>query len=186
MIKKIGYLGLGTMGSGMAANLLKAGYEVTVWNRSAEKCEPLARKGANLGQYGVAEGTLQSSVLLPDHAALIRAAGSPPSGPAMPRHRVAEHRFALDCSGSLSQRARRIKPADRTNLLWPRARQGTPGCGSLGAARDGPATYRCRRNDGDPAGAGAPRQGSRVVRRPRRQFQSFGERRLRRSSWFRE
>ena len=38
-----------------------------------------------------------------------------------------EQQSALDCSGSLSQRARRIKPADRTDLLWPRARQGTPG-----------------------------------------------------------
>src|SRR5438552_8287995 len=48
MIKAISYLGLGTMGSGMAANLLKAGYELTVWNRSIEKCEPFARKGANV------------------------------------------------------------------------------------------------------------------------------------------
>jgi shikimate 5-dehydrogenase len=45
MIKTISYLGLGTMGSGMASNLLKAGYELTVWNRNAEKCEPFARKG---------------------------------------------------------------------------------------------------------------------------------------------
>src|SRR6266513_974431 len=48
MIKTISYLGLGTMGSGMASNLLKAGYDVTVWNRSAEKCEPFARKGAHV------------------------------------------------------------------------------------------------------------------------------------------
>ena len=48
MIKTISYLGLGTMGSGMASNLFKAGYELTVWNRSAEKCEPLARKGARV------------------------------------------------------------------------------------------------------------------------------------------
>jgi 3-hydroxyisobutyrate dehydrogenase-like beta-hydroxyacid dehydrogenase len=48
MIKKISYLGLGTMGSGMVSNLLKAGYELTVWNRSAEKCEPFARKGARV------------------------------------------------------------------------------------------------------------------------------------------
>jgi 3-hydroxyisobutyrate dehydrogenase-like beta-hydroxyacid dehydrogenase len=48
MIKTISYLGLGTMGSGMASNLLKAGYELTVWNRSAEKCEPFARKGARI------------------------------------------------------------------------------------------------------------------------------------------
>src|SRR5213596_3394922 len=48
MIKTISYLGLGTMGGGMASNLLKAGYKLTVWNRSAEKCESLARKGARV------------------------------------------------------------------------------------------------------------------------------------------
>src|SRR6266404_1278040 len=48
MIKAISYLGLGTMGSGMASNLLKAGYNLTVWNRNAEKCELFARKGARV------------------------------------------------------------------------------------------------------------------------------------------
>jgi 3-hydroxyisobutyrate dehydrogenase-like beta-hydroxyacid dehydrogenase len=48
MIKTISYLGLGTMGGGMASNLLKAGYKLTVWNRSVEKCEPFARKGARV------------------------------------------------------------------------------------------------------------------------------------------
>jgi 3-hydroxyisobutyrate dehydrogenase-like beta-hydroxyacid dehydrogenase len=48
MIKTISYLGLGTMGSGMAANLVKAGYKLTVWNRNAEKCEPFARKGVGV------------------------------------------------------------------------------------------------------------------------------------------
>jgi len=48
MIKTIAYLGLGTMGSGMASNLLKAGYELTVWNRNAEKCEPFRRNGAHV------------------------------------------------------------------------------------------------------------------------------------------
>src|SRR6266446_5881976 len=48
MIKTISYLGLGTMGSGMASNLLKAGYQLTVWNRNIEKCEPFARKGARV------------------------------------------------------------------------------------------------------------------------------------------
>ena len=48
MTKNISYLGLGTMGSGMASNLLKAGYKLTVWNRSAEKCVPFARKGARV------------------------------------------------------------------------------------------------------------------------------------------
>src|SRR6267154_1918722 len=48
MMKKIAYLGLGTMGSGMASNLLKAGYQLTVWNRSAEKSKAFARKGARV------------------------------------------------------------------------------------------------------------------------------------------
>lgn len=43
---KIGFLGLGQMGSAMAANLLKAGHEVTVYNRSVEKAQPLVDKGA--------------------------------------------------------------------------------------------------------------------------------------------
>ena len=34
---KIGFLGLGIMGSGMVTNLLKSGHEVTVWNRTASK-----------------------------------------------------------------------------------------------------------------------------------------------------
>jgi 3-hydroxyisobutyrate dehydrogenase-like beta-hydroxyacid dehydrogenase len=50
MIKKISYLGLGTMGSGMASNILKAGYQVAVWDRTAEKCEPFARKGARVAK----------------------------------------------------------------------------------------------------------------------------------------
>ena len=45
-MQKIAYLGMGTMGGGMAANLLKAGYPVTVWNRTAERCAPLVAQGA--------------------------------------------------------------------------------------------------------------------------------------------
>lgn len=45
-MKKIGFVGLGTMGAPMASNLLKQGYEVIVYNRTAAKCEPLAAQGA--------------------------------------------------------------------------------------------------------------------------------------------
>ena len=48
MIKTISYLGLGTMGSGMVSNLLEANYDLIVWNRSAERSEPFARKGARV------------------------------------------------------------------------------------------------------------------------------------------
>jgi 3-hydroxyisobutyrate dehydrogenase-like beta-hydroxyacid dehydrogenase len=50
MIRKISYLGLGTMGAGMASNLLKAGYQLTVWDRTAAKCEPFARKGVRVAE----------------------------------------------------------------------------------------------------------------------------------------
>ena len=43
---KIGFVGLGIMGSAMAANLVQAGFRVTVWNRSFEKCRPLVAAGA--------------------------------------------------------------------------------------------------------------------------------------------
>lgn len=43
---KIAFLGLGMMGSGIAANLLRAGHQLTVWNRSPEKAEALAAAGA--------------------------------------------------------------------------------------------------------------------------------------------
>jgi len=47
MAMKVGFLGLGQMGSAMAANLVKAGHEVTVYNRSHEKTRPLAELGAH-------------------------------------------------------------------------------------------------------------------------------------------
>jgi len=43
---KVGLIGLGNMGSGMAANLLKAGHELTVYNRTPGKLPPLLEKGA--------------------------------------------------------------------------------------------------------------------------------------------
>jgi 3-hydroxyisobutyrate dehydrogenase len=45
---KIGYLGMGIMGSAMATNLLKAGFAVTVWNRTRSKCDVLAKLGATV------------------------------------------------------------------------------------------------------------------------------------------
>jgi len=43
---KVGFVGLGHMGSGMAANLLKAGHVVSVYNRTTAKIEPLVSLGA--------------------------------------------------------------------------------------------------------------------------------------------
>jgi 3-hydroxyisobutyrate dehydrogenase-like beta-hydroxyacid dehydrogenase len=45
---KIGFIGLGIMGGAMAANLLKAGFNVTVWNRSSDKYHHLMDLGATV------------------------------------------------------------------------------------------------------------------------------------------
>ena len=45
---KIGFLGLGNMGSAMARRLIAAGHEVTVWNRNRAKAEALASEGASV------------------------------------------------------------------------------------------------------------------------------------------
>lgn len=47
-MSKVAFIGLGAMGSGMAARLLDAGFEVTVYNRTAEKAQALAKHGANV------------------------------------------------------------------------------------------------------------------------------------------
>src|SRR5258708_24698705 len=44
---KTGFIGLGRMGSAMAANLVKAEHDVTVFNRNPEKSRPLLELGAH-------------------------------------------------------------------------------------------------------------------------------------------
>jgi 3-hydroxyisobutyrate dehydrogenase-like beta-hydroxyacid dehydrogenase len=46
--KRIGVAGMGIMGSRMAANFLAKGYPTAVWNRTEERCRPLAEKGARV------------------------------------------------------------------------------------------------------------------------------------------
>ena len=43
---KVGVAGLGRMGGAIAKRLIELGHEVTVWNRSADKAEPLVKAGA--------------------------------------------------------------------------------------------------------------------------------------------
>src|SRR3954471_14303858 len=50
MKETVGFVGLGGMGLGMAANLLKAGFGLRVYNRTAEKARPLLEQGARLAR----------------------------------------------------------------------------------------------------------------------------------------
>jgi 3-hydroxyisobutyrate dehydrogenase-like beta-hydroxyacid dehydrogenase len=45
-VSHIGFIGLGNMGRGMAANLVRAGFDVTVWNRTASRAADLVAAGA--------------------------------------------------------------------------------------------------------------------------------------------
>jgi 3-hydroxyisobutyrate dehydrogenase-like beta-hydroxyacid dehydrogenase len=67
---KVGFIGLGEMGSAMVANLIKAGHEVHVWNRSPQRTQRAAELGAKVlaspADAFAAEAVL--SMLADDHA----------------------------------------------------------------------------------------------------------------------
>src|SRR6267378_431013 len=50
MKQTVGFIGLGGMGLAMAANLSKAGFDLRVYNRTAEKARPLLEQGARLAR----------------------------------------------------------------------------------------------------------------------------------------
>ena len=67
----IGFIGLGLMGLPMAANLIKAGHGLTVYNRSTEKARPLVEQGAKLVQRAqdvVSEGGVVFTMVGDDRA----------------------------------------------------------------------------------------------------------------------
>ncbi len=47
---KVGVIGLGSMGAAIAANLIKAGHELVVYNRTKARAEPLVEAGARLAE----------------------------------------------------------------------------------------------------------------------------------------
>ena len=70
MSPAIGFIGLGIMGKPMARNLMKAGYSLTVYNRSRPAMDELAAEGAALGtsSKNVAQRTEVIITMLPDSA----------------------------------------------------------------------------------------------------------------------
>ncbi|MBB5372114.1 NAD(P)-dependent oxidoreductase [Acidocella aromatica] len=69
---KLAFIGLGQMGQGMAANLVKAGHDVTVYNRSADKAAALVAQGAKLARTPAeaGEGVEAVFTMLADDKAL--------------------------------------------------------------------------------------------------------------------
>jgi 3-hydroxyisobutyrate dehydrogenase-like beta-hydroxyacid dehydrogenase len=69
-VMRIGLIGLGQMGSGMAKSLLKAGHDVTVWNRSPGKAKEIRDSGAEVASDpgGAAQGEAVITMLADDGA----------------------------------------------------------------------------------------------------------------------
>jgi 3-hydroxyisobutyrate dehydrogenase-like beta-hydroxyacid dehydrogenase len=63
MSERVGFIGLGSMGSPMARNLLKAGYALHVYNRDARKAETLVVEGAQQGM-SPAEVTIKGGIVM--------------------------------------------------------------------------------------------------------------------------
>jgi 2-hydroxy-3-oxopropionate reductase len=68
MAEKVGFIGLGIMGKPMAKNLMEAGYELVLYNRTLEKAEELAEDGAEVAvnPREVAENSDIIVTMLPD------------------------------------------------------------------------------------------------------------------------
>lgn len=69
---QMGVAGLGAMGSALAARLLEAGHQVTVWNRTAAKTKPLADAGAKIAATPAAVAGASEAIItiLTDSAAI--------------------------------------------------------------------------------------------------------------------
>jgi 3-hydroxyisobutyrate dehydrogenase-like beta-hydroxyacid dehydrogenase len=69
---KVGFIGLGNMGSGMARNLIRAGHSVTVYNRTRSRAEALRPDGATVAATAAdAAATAEAAItMLSDDAAL--------------------------------------------------------------------------------------------------------------------
>src|SRR5664279_566177 len=68
---KIAFIGLGNMGSHMARHLLRAGHDITVWNRTPSKADELRTKGAKVGKSAgetVKAAEAVVTMLADDHA----------------------------------------------------------------------------------------------------------------------
>ena len=96
MNPSIALLGLGTMGHGMALNLLKAGFPLTVWNRTKAKAESLVSLGATVAESpaaAVKSAVIVVAMLADDDASRAAWLGSEGALASMPSNSI-----AVECS----------------------------------------------------------------------------------------
>jgi 2-hydroxy-3-oxopropionate reductase len=106
---KVGFVGLGIMGSPMAANLIKAGFELAVYDRDQSRCAALEAMGARPCDSGaaLADGRDVVITMLPDtpdvESVLFGDGGLAQSpGCGGDRHEHHSPRATMDCAQRLS------------------------------------------------------------------------------------
>jgi 3-hydroxyisobutyrate dehydrogenase len=105
-MERIGFVGLGTMGAAMAANIVRGGFPLTVWNRSPGKAAPLVALGAREATSPAAVGRASDIVLIcvsdsPDVEAVVLGPGGLAEG-------LAAGALVVDCSTISPATTRRI------------------------------------------------------------------------------
>ena len=95
-MERIGFVGLGTMGASMAANLLRAGAPLTVWNRTPGPAGPLLEMGAHTAESAAAVATRSDVIVVcvsdtPDVEAVLFGPGGTVEG-------AARGSLVIDCS----------------------------------------------------------------------------------------
>jgi 3-hydroxyisobutyrate dehydrogenase-like beta-hydroxyacid dehydrogenase len=108
-MKKIGFIGLGTMGAPMAANLLKKGFSVTVFNRSLEKATELGKLGATVAASPAetAQGADVIFTMLSNDTAVLDAV----LGDNGVIHGVTAGQLVVDCSTVSPETSNRLQKA---------------------------------------------------------------------------
>jgi 3-hydroxyisobutyrate dehydrogenase len=95
-MERIGFIGLGTMGASMAANLLRARAQLTVWNRTPGRTGPLLEMGARAAESAAAVAAASDVIITcvsdtPDVEAVLFGPGGVAEG-------AAPGSLAIDCS----------------------------------------------------------------------------------------
>ena len=133
---RIGFIGLGIMGSRMAANLIKAGYDLVIYNRTAAKAKPLLDAGA---EWSDTPAELATQV---DLVFTVLAHPDAVAEMALGEDGFLEHLPAgamwIDCSTVAPSFSRRMAAAAAARGL---RFMDAPVAGSKGAAADGQLTF---------------------------------------------
>ncbi len=134
-MERIGFIGLGTMGAAMAANIARGGFALTVWNRTPGKAGPLLALGAREARSPADVGRSSDIVVVcvsdtPDVEAVIFGPGGLAEG-------LAEGALVVDCSTISPAATRRIAERLRSRGI---AFLDAPVSGGSEGARDGTLT----------------------------------------------